>query len=326
MKRVGILGVGRALPDKVVTNHDIVAMGLDTSDEWITERVGIRERRISDEATSTSDLAVEAAKEAIKAAGVLPEEIDLVLVATSTPDYPLFPSTACLVQKSLGLKNIGAFDLAAACSGFNYALNTAQGFILSGQCKYVLVIAADTLSKYVDWTDRSICPLFGDGAGAAICGEVDGERGFIFNKLFSDGAQEDALKVFHGGSRSPFKQASFSINDHKIKMNGKAVFKYVGATVVPSVKEALQQAGIRQEDLDLVVFHQANLRIIDYAKQKLNFDDEQLIITIHKYGNTSAASIPISLCEAVEQGRLKNGSPILLVGFGAGFTWGINIL
>lgn len=326
MRSAGILGLGKYLPTKVITNQDIVNMGVDTSNEWIVERTGIKERRITSEDQATSDIAYEAAKKAILDSGVSKDEIDLILVATSTPDHPLFPSTACLLQKRLGLRDIGAFDLAAACSGFNYALTTATQYVQTGQARNVLVVAADCLSKYVDWTDRSICILFGDGAAAAVVGEVESGFGVIHSSLHSDGGESGILKVENGGSRHRFKSDSIALQSQFIEMNGRAVFKVAVNRIVPSLMTALDEAKLSISDLDFFVPHQANKRIIEYAADKLHMSENQVAINIEKYGNTSAASIPIALTELKEKDRLKEGDIIATIGFGAGFTWGVNLI
>jgi len=326
LKSVGILGLGKALPQKRVTNNDLVLSGLDTSDEWIFSRTGIRERRVCDPGVATSDLATQACKEALTHWGGSIRAVDLVLVATSTPDYPLFPSTACLVQHKLGLTHIGAFDLSAACSGFSYALTTAVQYVQTGQASHVLVAGADVLSRFINWKDRSICVLFGDGAGAALVGPVKQGYGILYSKLYSAGEHFDILKVQAGGSLNPITQAAIEAFENTIYMNGKAVFKVAVESVVPALELALSTAGLKASDIDLLVPHQANQRIVELIQHKLHLSDNQVFMNIDKYGNTSAASIPIALKEASEKGLLKEGCLVLTVGFGAGFTWAVNII
>jgi 3-oxoacyl-[acyl-carrier-protein] synthase-3 len=325
MKSVGVIGIGRYLPDHVMTNHDIQAMGLDTSDEWIRERTGIEERRIAAVDQATSDLAYHASVQALESAGITADDLDLIIVATSTPDYFLFPSTACIVQHRLGCtRPIPAFDMSAACTGFNYALSAGAQYVASGAAKKVLVVAADLLSKFLDWTDRSTCILFGDGAGAVVLGEVDPGLGIIASDLFSRGELAEILYAKEGGSRNPI-----SIDNPTrplVIMEGRAVFKVAVNTVVPAVESVLAANQIAVSDVKLLVFHQANLRIIDAACERLGFTPDQVVITLPKYGNTSASSIPIALCEAVSEGRLSRGDLVVLVGFGAGFTWGVTLL
>lgn len=326
MKSAGIIGLGKYLPEKIMTNNDFVALGLDTSDEWIKDRSGIEERRITKSEESSSDLAFEAGKNAIKDAGLKPEDIDLLIVATTTPDYPVFPSTAAILQNRLGLRQIGAFDLSAACTGFSYALTTATQFVATGFAKHVLVIGVDTLSKCVDWQDRSVCILFGDGAGAVVVSEVPKNYGMLASSMFSDGKHAETLIIRGGGSRTPISETVLKENQNYIYMNGKSVFKLAVNCVVPSIVDALKKANLEPKDLDFFVPHQANIRIIEAARERLGLKPEQVYINLQKYGNTSSASIPIALTEAKEKGLLKNGQVLALSGFGAGFTWGANIL
>lgn len=325
-RSVGILGLGKYLPPRIVNNADIVAMGIDTSDEWIVDRTGIRERRIVDESMATSDMAVIAAQQAMERAQVDSKEIDLVIVATTSPDYLGFPSTACLVQDRLGLRNVGAFDLSAACSGFVYAMTTGAQFVETGHCKKVLVIGADCLSKWVDWTDRSSCILFGDGAGAAILGEVQPGRGIMTSILNSDGSEASILMIKEGGTRSMGSLKTLDTPANHIYMDGRSVFKVAVNTVVTALLEGLNKVGLTPQDIDLLVPHQANSRIIDYVRSKLGLSPEKVFSNIERYGNTSAASIPIALEEAVSEGRLVPGQIVATIGFGAGFTWATSIL
>jgi len=304
-----IKGIGCYVPDTVLTNDDFVARGMDTSDEWIKSRTGISERRILEKDKKTSFMALEASKRAIADAGVDVSEIGLIVVATSTADYDGFPSLACQVQAELGLPGIPAFDVSAACTGFNYALTTAEQFIRNGFVKTALVIGADALSKIVDWNDRSTCILFGDGAGAAVV-QVSEDEGLFFSGLFADGREVPILTV----------------ENKTIFMEGRAVFKSAVSNVVPAVEECLEKAGLQKSDIDVLVPHQANIRIIDQMRKRIGLSEDKVITNLDKYGNTSAASIPIALCEAKEKGLLQPGSVVMLVGFGAGFTWGVLIL
>ena len=326
MKRAGIIGAGKYLPKKVVTNDDFVKMGLDTSDTWIRERTGIIERRIAEDGESSSDMAYEAAFSAISNAKINPEEIDLIIVATSTPDHLCFPSTACLLQKKLGLKHIAAFDLSAACTGFAYALTVGTQFIQTGFAQKILVVGSDCLTKFVDWQDRGTCILFGDGAGAVILGEAKEGYGILNSKIKANGADADALIVPAGGSKKVISQQVLENRENFIKMNGKAVYKLAVNYIVPTIQESLQEVGLESKDINYFIPHQANLRIIDYASQKLGLKPEQVFINLDKYGNTSAASIPIALAEGINENKFKDGDIIVLAGFGAGFTWGVNIL
>jgi 3-oxoacyl-[acyl-carrier-protein] synthase-3 len=321
----GIIGTGMYVPPKCIKNDDFAALGLDTSHQWIVERTGIEQRYVADASISSSDMGIEAAKQAIQAAGIVPGDIDLIVVATSTPDYLLFPSTACLIQDRLGIPPITAFDVSAACSGFSYALTTASQFVATGQAKHALVVATDCLSKYIDWTDRSICVLFGDGAGAAVVSEVKPGYGIVQSQLQSDGSQAEILMVKGGGSRNPLTPELVASGQHFIYMNGKAVFKVAVDKMIPAIEGVLKKAGIGIEQLALFIPHQANIRIIQFAADRLGLQPHQVFANLQKYGNTSAASIPIALHEAVAQGRIKEGDYVLTMGFGAGFTWGINL-
>lgn len=310
MTSFGILGTGKSLPENILTNDDLIAKGVDTTDEWIQTRTGIQSRHIADEHTHTSDLAYRAAKDAITSSNIKKEEIDLIIVGTSTPDFKGFPSVACLVQHKLGLKNCPAFDVSAACTGFNYALTTALNYCKSGMAKHALVIGADCLSKITNWSDRSTCILFGDGAGAIILGPVSKNKGIIASSLYSNGKLANILKVEKDG----------------IYMEGKSVFKTAIQYFVPAVEKALESVSLSKEQLDILIPHQANLRIIDQTRKKLGLNKNQVLINIQKYGNTSAASIPIALAEAHENNLLCDNHILALVGFGAGFTWGVNLL
>lgn len=316
MRSAGISGLGYYVPKKVITNTDIVAMGIETSNEWIIERTGIEKRHIASESETTSLMGVEAAKMAIANAGLNSQEIDLVIVATTSPDYPGFPSTACLIQHELNMGSAGAFDLAAACSGFVYALSMASAYVQSGQYQHVLVVASDRLSHYVDWSDRSICILFGDGAGAAVVSPVKEGYGIVSSELRADGGQGDILKM----------QVNKEVNQPCIHMDGRSVFKLAVKHIVPSIQSVLAKAQLKTDDLDWFVPHQANLRIMDFAREKLGIPENKMLQNVQHYGNTSAASIPIALAQASQKKQLKNGDILALIGFGAGFTWASSII
>ncbi|GAB2702070.1 beta-ketoacyl-ACP synthase III [Paenibacillus thermoaerophilus] len=324
LKSVGILGTGHYVPERVLTNADLEKM-VETNDEWIVTRTGIRERRIASAEQASSDLAYEAAVKALANAGLSAEDLDLIVVATITPDMA-FPSTACVLQERLGAKKAAAFDLSAACSGFIYGLANAQNFIAMGLYKYALVVGAETLSKITDYTDRNTCILFGDGAGAVVLGEVPPERGFKSFVLGADGSGGDLLKLEGGGSRCPSSEQSVANKKHYIHMAGSEVFKFAVRIMGQAAEEAVEKAGLTKSDIDLLVPHQANIRIIQSALNRLELPEEKCMINLHKYGNASAASIPLALAEAVEEGRLKEGDTIVLVGFGGGLTWGASVL
>jgi 3-oxoacyl-[acyl-carrier-protein] synthase-3 len=317
-----ILGTGSYAPERILTNEDLAKM-VDTSDEWIRARSGIRERRIAAPDEATSDLAVEAARRALKDAGVDASEIDLVVVATVTPDSPM-PSTACIIQHKLGVPTKAAcFDLNAACSGFIYALDTACAMLGSGRYSKALVIGAEKLSSVVDWQDRGTCLLFGDGAGAAVIGLSDTPGiGLIGTLLGALGEDTDLLCIPAGGSRMPSSAASIERRDHFIKMKGKEVFKLAVRVMEEAARDILEQHGIAATQIGLVIPHQANLRIIDAIAQYLELPMERFLVNVDRYGNTSAASIPIALDEARKAGRIKPGDLTLLVAFGAGLTYG----
>ena len=321
MKRisVGITGLGSYVPERVVTNEDISKL-VDTSDEWIVTRTGIRERRIADEDVATSDLAVKAAELALKDAGIDAEELDLIIVATATPDH-FFPSTAALVQKGLGASKAAAFDLSVGCSGFIYGMVTGANFISSGMYKKVLVIGAETLSKIVDWTDRNTCVLFGDGAGACVLESCDESFGILASELGSDGLNGDVLILPAGGSRKPATTETVNNKLHTIRMDGKEVFKFAVRVMEKSSMRVLEEAGLTQEQIDFLIPHQANMRIIDAAMKKLQLGKEKTHINLDKYGNMSAASVPVALDEAVREKKIKRGDEVLLIAFGAGLSW-----
>ncbi|WAM35255.1 beta-ketoacyl-ACP synthase III [Caldicellulosiruptor acetigenus] len=318
-QNVKILSTGRFVPEKILSNYDLEKM-VETSDEWITQRTGIKERRIVDGRTSTTDLAVQAARNAMQKSGISPDEIELVIVATVTPEM-FFPSTACLVQKELKLKNAFAFDISAACSGFIYGMAVATQFIQNGFCKTALVIGAEALSKITNWSDRSTCVLFGDGAGAAIL-TASSEEGILGFELGSDG--ENGLLLYchaFGLSDLSYSQFKDMPNFRKIYMDGNEVYKFAVKIMPYAVEKVLEKVGLSSSDIDVFIPHQANIRIIESAAKRLKIPMEKVFVNLHKYGNTSAASIPIALDEAIEEGRIKKGDRIVLVGFGGGLTW-----
>lgn len=321
-----MLGTGIGVPAKIFANDDFAKMGLDTNDEWIKTRTGISQRRIAGKNESTSDLAVKAAEKAIENAGIDKEDIDLIVVATSTPDYPVFPSTACLVQAELGLEEIPAFDISAACTGFIYAMETAVSMMKVNDYKKVLVIGADALSKYCDWEDRSIVVLFGDGAGSVVLGDVDEGYGLLSTYLGARGQGADKLIVPIGGTKTPLSENNIDSKDRFIKMDGRGVYKFAVNVIVDTIEAALKKISLKKEDISFFIPHQANKRIIDYAAEKLGLNESQVYVNIGEYGNTSAASIPIALNEAFEKGLIKKGDIIVTVGFGAGLTYGANVI
>jgi 3-oxoacyl-[acyl-carrier-protein] synthase-3 len=317
--RVGITGVGVYVPERVLTNADLERM-VETSDEWITERTGIKERRIAADGEAASDMALPAARQALERAGVEAEDVDVVLVATSTPDM-LFPTTAALVASDLGATRAAAYDILAACSGFVYGLAQAYGAVSSGVSKKVLVVGSEALSKIVDWDDRGTCILFGDGAGAAVVEEV-AEGGFLGFELGADGSGGDDLYVAAGGSRNPASAETVAKEMHLIRMKGQEVFRFATRIMVSSAANLLEECEATVDDVDLYVPHQANKRIIDHAAKNLGLPPEKVFLNIDRYGNTSAASIPIGLAEAIEQGSLAPGTNVLMSAVGGGFTWG----
>lgn len=317
---IGIVGTGSHTPSAVLSNADLEKM-VDTTDKWIVERTGIKERRITDKSTTTSMIATQAARNALEAAGIDGKDVDLIVVATATPDM-LFPSTACLIQAEIGASKAAAFDLAAACSGFIYGLNAATGMMRNGTHHTALVIGAETLTKIVDFEDRSTCILFGDGAGAVVLKSVDKGSGILATRVHSDGTLADMLKLPGGGSLHPASHETIDAGYHFLKMNGNSVFKSAVKCMAEVVAGALKDAGLNQDDVDLFIPHQANIRIIEATAKKLKFPMEKVFVNVDKYGNTSAASVPIALDEAVRSGRVKAGDVISVVAFGAGFTWG----
>lgn len=314
-----VSGVGSCVPGKVLSNQDLEKM-VDTSDEWITTRTGIKERRIASPQETTSALALEAARRALQMAQVDPRELDLIVVATVTPDM-FFPATACLLQRELGAPQAACFDLEAGCTGFVYALVVAEKYLIGGGGEKALVVGAETLSKIVDWEDRATCVLFGDGAGACVLEKTD-RPGLIASYLGSDGGGAHLLELPAGGSRIPASRESVEKRLHYIKMNGNEVFKFAVRIMEEASREVTKRAGVGLEEVALFVPHQANIRIIDSAARRLKIPQEKIFVNVHKYGNTSSASIPIALDEAYREGKIKEGDLVLLVGFGAGLTWG----
>ncbi len=320
----GIVGIGSYVPEKTLTNYDLEKM-VDTSNDWIVTRTGIEQRRIASDNEYTSDLAAKAASKAIESAGMLPEEIELIILATITPDM-FTPSTACIVQKKIGAVNAVAFDMGAACSGFVYGLSIANQFIKTGHYKNVLVIGAEALSKIVDWKDRNTCILFGDGAGAVLLKAVDEPYGILSTYEGSDGSKGDVLTTpaLHLEENEVAKRDI--ANPRTLWMDGTEVFKFAVKIMIKATKKVLSNVNMTVEELDMIVPHQANIRIIDSAAKRLKFDKEKIYTNLQKYGNMSAASIPVALDEVVKQGKLKDDDVIVLVGFGGGLTWGSVVL
>ena len=318
-KSAGIISLGTYVPERIMTNFDFEKI-IDTTDEWIRTRTGVEERRFAAPEQATSDLCIEAAKKALENAKLTAEDIDMIIVATCTPDYQL-PSTACIVQKKLGATNAGAFDVNAACSGFIYGLTLATGLVKSNMNKRILVIGAETLSKSMDMQDRNTCILFGDGATAAIVSEVEEGYGILSTYLGADGDLNGALIVPAGGSRTPTSEQTIEERGQYIKMKGQEVFKFAVNALPNATLEALNRAGLKPSDIDFFVPHQANSRIIETAAKKLDIPLEKFYMNMAKYGNTSAASIGIALTEAFEKGLIKKGDTVAMVGFGAGLTY-----
>jgi 3-oxoacyl-[acyl-carrier-protein] synthase-3 len=323
MLRSKITGTGSCLPDKILTNADLERM-VDTSDEWITTRTGIRQRRIASEGEYTSTFAAEASRRALSMAGVKAEELDLIILGTVTPDFP-FPATACIVQHEIGAVNAAVFDLSAACSGFIFGLSIADKYIRTGDAKKVLVIGAEVLSRVVDWTDRNTCILFGDGSGAAVLEATEGDTGILSTHIFSNGSYWDTLYQPGCGNRNPATDDK-TLQDRLfyIKMEGNDVFKHAVRAMEEASCTALSANGMTPADVSLLIPHQANRRIIDATAKRLGIapDDARLFVNLHNYGNTSSASIPISIDEANRSGRMKAGDNIVLAAFGGGFTYG----
>ena len=323
-RTVSIIGTGSYVPERVLTNAELEKL-VETSDEWITSRTGIKERRIAAEGENTSDLASKAALAAMENAGITAEEIDLILVATVTPDM-FFPSTACFVQTKIGAKNAACFDVSAACSGFLYAIEIAQQFITSHTYDTILVIGAEKLSSIVDWTDRKTCVLFGDGAGAAVLQHRSGGHGVISTFMGSDGRLSEILQIPGGGSRFPVSKENADQRLNCIKMNGKETYKHAVNSMLDAATRALADANIKASDLACIIPHQANLRIIEAIASRMDLPMERFVINLDRYGNTSAAAVAIALDEANRTGRMQVGDYVLLVVFGGGLTWASSVI
>jgi 3-oxoacyl-[acyl-carrier-protein] synthase-3 len=319
-RRAVIRGTGSSLPEKVLTNADLERL-VDTSDEWITSRTGIRERRIAGEGESMTTFAIRAGESALNAAGLAAADVDLLICSTVTPDLPI-PASSCLIQDRLGTRNAAAFDLAAGCSGFIYGLAVADALIASGTGRNVLLIGAEVLSKYVDWTDRGTCVLFGDGAGAVVLSPGEGPGGVLATSMHADGAMADYIYVPAGGTREPASPRTVAERRHFIKMKGNETFKMAVRSMEETSREVLARAGLAPADVDLFIAHQANRRIIDAVGGRLGLEPDQVYINIDRVGNTSAASIPIALDEAVRSDCVHEGDRLLFAAFGTGLTWG----
>lgn len=319
-----IVGTGSAVPEKRLTNEDLSRL-VDTNDEWIVQRTGIRERRVASTGETTASLSTAAARKAIDAAGLDPKDIELIVVATITPEM-IFPSTACFVGAALGINGVPGFDLAAACSGFIYALNTGAAFIKSGQYRNVLVVGAETLSRVTDYTDRGSCILFGDGAGAVVLQRTaDASRGLIYSSLFADGAGAEVMQLMPG-SRHPVSAELVSARNHYMKIKGREVYKFAVTKFEELIREAMRHCELTPEQVKLIVPHQVNQRIIDSAIEKLGVPSSKVQVNIDRFGNTSSASIPIALDEAWRAGKLQKGDHVIFVAFGAGLTWANAVL
>jgi 3-oxoacyl-[acyl-carrier-protein] synthase III len=317
--RVSLTGIGKAVPERVMTNDELSQM-VETSDEWITERTGIKERRMAAADEALSDLALPAAREALDQAGVAGKDIDLLIVATVTPDMA-FPSTGAILADELGAADAAAYDLSAGCTGFMYALAQAYGMLAGGLAQRALVIGGDILSKIIDWTDRRTCVLFGDGAGAVVMEAVDA-GGFLGFELGADGSGGPQLYLPAGGSRAPATAETVAQKQHFVHMNGREVFKFATRVLISSAEEILEACGRRVEDIDVYLPHQANVRIIEYARKKLAIPEDRTVMNVQRYGNTSSGSIPLALADAQEDGMLYEGDLVLMTGMGAGLTWG----
>lgn len=315
-----VTGWGMAVPEQVLTNDDLARI-VDTNDEWITSRTGIRRRHVADRSETTATLATQAAIQALAMTDINPPEVDLIIVATSSPEH-IFPATACLVQDALGAGRAGAFDLSAACTGFIFALNMAAQAIRTGSIQSAVVIGAETLSRLINWEDRTTCVLFGDGAGAFVLQASDRPGGVLSCVMRSDGSGADALSVPAGGSRYPTTPETVERKMHTIHMNGREVFRFATRVMASATREAASLSGLRLSDISLIIPHQANLRIIEAAARGLRMPMDKFVVNIGDYGNTSTASIPIAACEALAAGRIRPGDNLVMVGFGAGLTWG----
>lgn len=323
-KGARIIGIGHYIPERVLTNFDLEKI-VDTSDEWIVTRSGIRERRITADGEVSSDMAFEAAKMALADAEVDPKDLDMIIVATVTPDMPL-PSTGCLLQEKLGAKKAAAFDVVAACSGFIYGLSVGSAMIASGKAKKILVVGVETLSSITDYTDRTTCVLFGDGCGAVVLEQGEPGEGVLSTFMQSDGGEKELLYITAGGSLTPLTPEGIEAGDHYIKMKGDGLFKYAVRAMVDAAKHTLKEAGLGVEDVDYLIPHQANIRIIEGVRKRLKLEKEQVVVNIDRVGNTSSASIPIAFSELHESGTLKRGDLVIMVAFGGGLTWGAALI
>lgn len=321
---VEIVSTGRYLPERVMTNEDLERL-VDTSDEWIRERTGIRERRIACSEMGAAEMGAAAARIAMERADVQPGELDLIVVSTATPDR-LLPSTACDVQALLGASNAAAFDIDAACSGFLYALSVAEGYLAAGRGEIALIVSTEKMSAIVDWTDRSTCVLFGDGAGAAVVKRSENGRGIVSSFMRSDGTLAELLWRPGGGAKVPFDAKVLEERSHLVKMAGREVFKAAVRSMAEAADQALQRAGLTGEDVDLLIPHQANIRIIEATAKYANIPMEKVYVNVDRYGNMSSATLPVALDEAIEEGRVKPGANVLMVAFGAGFTWASTVM
>ena len=323
-QRASITGIGSYLPDKVLTNYDLEKM-VDTTNDWIIQRTGIKERRIVENGVTTSDIATQASLRAMEDAGVSPKDLDMIITSTITPDH-IFPSTSCYIQQKIGATRACAFDILAACAGFIYAVSIGQSFINSGAMKTVLVVGAECLSKITDYTDRSTCVLFGDGAGAVIIQRNPVKHEILSSILAADGSEADVLIMPGGGARNPASLESVQQRLHYIQFKGKEVFKLAINNITNLILETTRENGLTLDDIDLIIPHQSNLRIIEATMEKLGLPMEKAFVNIDKYGNTSSASVPIAMDEARKQGRLRKGNIVMLVAFGGGLTWGSSVI
>lgn len=321
--RAAVTGLGAYVPEKILTNADLEKM-VDTTDEWIRTRTGIRERHIAADSQATSDLALPAAREALENAGLTPKDLDLIIVATTSPDM-FFPSSACYLQAKLGA-SCGAFDMAAACSGFTYGLSVAEGFVKSGIYKNILVVGGETISRFIDWKDRGTCVLFGDGAGAAVVSRSKDGHGILASYLGADGTQSAILQIPAGGSMIPPTHQSLDSGLHSIKMQGPELFKIAVKTMDQAVRKVLEHENLQIKDVACLIPHQANNRILQAVADRLEIAPEKVYINVDRYGNMSSASIPVALYEAVKTGAIKKGDYVVLVAFGGGLTWAANLL
>src|SRR5438876_3344126 len=323
-KNAVITGWGFYAPSRVMTNAELERI-VDTSDEWITSRTGIRERRIASDGETTSSMSTRAARVALDRARLRPQDVQMIIVGTCSPDY-VFPATACMVQNDLGATRAGAFDIEAACTSFVSALAVARGMVVSGAIQNAVVIGAETLSRFLNWKDRTTCVLFGDGAGAVVLEASNASVGIESVILHGDGSKGEMLMVQAGASKRPASADTIERGQHFITMSGGEVFKLAVKSMADAAEEAIAEAGLSLDDINLMIPHQANLRIIDGVAKRLHFPSEKVFVNIQRYGNTSAASIPIAICEAESTGRLRRGDKVLLVAFGGGFTWGASVL